>query len=52
MGGRDDYCDAKRLAECGESQFLLNIHSELVNRDGARTTCRMLKMAVQRGRSE
>jgi hypothetical protein len=40
------------LTGCGKAQFLLRAHCDLAKRDVARTACRMLKMAVQRGRSE
>ena len=40
------------LAVCGKTLFLLKIHCDRANRDVARTARRMLKMAVQRGRSE
>ena len=40
------------LAGYGETQFLLRTHCDLANSDVVRMACRMLKMAVQRGRSE
>jgi hypothetical protein len=40
------------LAGYGNTQFLLKIHCDLANSDVVRMACRMLKMAVQRGRSE
>jgi hypothetical protein len=35
-----------------KTQFVFNPHCDLTNGNGARTACRMLKMAVQRGCSE
>ena len=40
------------LPGCGKPQFILKAHYDLTNGDGARTARRMLKMAIQRGRSE
>jgi len=49
---RNDEGRTGTLADCENAQFLLTIHCGLANHDVARTACRMLKMAVQRGRSE
>jgi len=40
------------LAGIGKTEFVLNIHCDFVSGGGRRTVHRMLKMAVQRGRSE
>ncbi len=49
---RNDEGRKGTLADCGKARFLLKTHCNLGNHDVARTACRMLKMAVQRGRSE
>ena len=50
--GRPSVVGLAAFAGCRKTQFVFKPHFDLTNADGARTACRMLKMAVQRGCSK